>query len=496
MSQRPSAVVVLAAGEGTRMKSALPKVLHRILGRPLLGHVLAASAALDPELTVVVVGHGRDAVTAHLTESDPTVRVVVQERQLGTGHAVRTALDVVVADADGPVVVLAGDAPLITSETLLELLAAHDASGSAATVLSARLDDPTGYGRVVRGGGGEVLAIVEQKDADAEQRAIREVSSGVFAFAPRTAARRPAPDRHRQRRRRGVPHRRAGAAAGRRPGRRRGGRGQRRRDPRRQRPRPARAGPGAAARPDRGALDARGRDRRRPRYDLDRRRRHARGRQRRAPEHPAARAHPRRTAGGGRAPTPRCATSPWGGRAGCGAREATEARIGPGAQVGPFSFLRPGTVLAARCQGRRVRRDEERGRRRGLEGAPPVLRRRRDDRRREQHRCRHGLRQLRRRGQAPHRRRRPCPGRQRLDARRPADDRGRRLHGRRLGDHRRRPAGRDGRRSRPPAQRRGLGRAQACRVRGRPRRSARPVPARVPAPTRLPTTDVPGEHRE
>jgi bifunctional UDP-N-acetylglucosamine pyrophosphorylase/glucosamine-1-phosphate N-acetyltransferase len=172
------------------MKSALPKVMHRILGRTLLGHVLAASAALGADSTVVVVGHGRDAVIESLVESDPQVITAVQEQQRGTAHAVRTAL----AELDrrsrpsttrgGPVVVLAGDAPLITSATLIELLAAHDRSGAAATVLSARLPDPTGYGRVVRGPDGAVLAIVEQKDTDAASRAIDEVSSGVFAFAP------------------------------------------------------------------------------------------------------------------------------------------------------------------------------------------------------------------------------------------------------------------------------------------------------------------------
>ncbi|HEY7859004.1 MAG TPA: NTP transferase domain-containing protein, partial [Candidatus Nanopelagicales bacterium] len=157
MSPRPSAVVVLAAGEGTRMKSALPKVMHRILGRTLLGHVLAASAPLGADHTIVVVGHGRDAVIDSLIESEPQVLTAVQEQQRGTGHAVRIALAELarapqpVDRADGPIVVLAGDAPLITSATLIELLAAHDQSGAAATVLSARLDDPTGYGRIVRG---------------------------------------------------------------------------------------------------------------------------------------------------------------------------------------------------------------------------------------------------------------------------------------------------------------------------------------------------------
>jgi bifunctional UDP-N-acetylglucosamine pyrophosphorylase/glucosamine-1-phosphate N-acetyltransferase len=177
-------VVVLAAGEGTRMKSALPKVLHRILGRTLLGHVLAASAELDPQDVVVVVGHGRDAVTEYLSEHHPAVRSVVQGQQRGTGHAVGVALEALAGTLDGPVVVLAGDAPLITGDTLRALLDDHAASGAAATVLSARVDDPTGYGRVVRASNGSVTGVVEQKDADATQLAITEINSGAYAFAP------------------------------------------------------------------------------------------------------------------------------------------------------------------------------------------------------------------------------------------------------------------------------------------------------------------------
>lgn len=185
MSQRPSAVVVLAAGEGTRMKSALPKVLHRILGRTLLDHVLVASAALDPELTVVVVGHGRDQVREHLGDRGEQLLTAVQEQQNGTGHAVRVALEAAGQQlAAGPVVVLAGDAPLIRSATLLALLAEHEATGAAATVLSARVPDATGYGRVLRDPDGSVAGIVEHKDATAEQRRITEVNSGVFAFEP------------------------------------------------------------------------------------------------------------------------------------------------------------------------------------------------------------------------------------------------------------------------------------------------------------------------
>lgn len=183
MSQRPAVVVVLAAGEGTRMRSRFPKVLHPVLDRPLLGHVLAATEALAPAHTVVVVGHGRDAVVDYLGQHHPGVTTVVQQEQRGTGHAVRIAL-AGRTPAGGPVVVLAGDAPLITADTLRELLSSHGEDDAAATVLSAYVKDPTGYGRIVRDQSGGIVAIVEDKDADEAQRAVREVNSGVYAFAP------------------------------------------------------------------------------------------------------------------------------------------------------------------------------------------------------------------------------------------------------------------------------------------------------------------------
>ncbi|MBV2356775.1 bifunctional UDP-N-acetylglucosamine diphosphorylase/glucosamine-1-phosphate N-acetyltransferase GlmU [Streptomyces sp. J2-1] len=180
---RPAAVVVLAAGEGTRMKSATPKVLHAICGRSLVGHVLAASRELDPENLVVVVGHAREQVTEHLTATDPAVRTAVQERQNGTGHAVRIALEELGGSVEGTVVVVCGDTPLLTADTLKALAAAHGADGNAVTVLTAEVPDATGYGRIVRDAeSGAVTAIVEHKDASAEQLALREINSGVFAF--------------------------------------------------------------------------------------------------------------------------------------------------------------------------------------------------------------------------------------------------------------------------------------------------------------------------
>ncbi|MFG3095681.1 bifunctional UDP-N-acetylglucosamine diphosphorylase/glucosamine-1-phosphate N-acetyltransferase GlmU [Streptomyces sp. NPDC048202] len=186
---RPAAVVVLAAGEGTRMKSATPKVLHQICGRSLVGHVLAASRELDPAELVVVVGHAREQVAAHLAEIDPGVRTAVQEQQNGTGHAVRMALEELGGPVDGTVVVVCGDTPLLTADTLAALTGTHDADGNAVTVLTAEVPDATGYGRIVRdGASGAVTAIVEHKDATDEQRAIREINSGVFAFDGRLLA--------------------------------------------------------------------------------------------------------------------------------------------------------------------------------------------------------------------------------------------------------------------------------------------------------------------
>ncbi|GHJ17645.1 bifunctional protein GlmU [Micromonospora sp. AKA38] len=174
-------VVVLAAGEGKRMKSSLPKVLHPLLGRTLLGHVLAAAGPLGADRTVVVVGHGADQVRAHLTEVAPAATPVLQERQLGTGHAVRIALDAV-PDAAGTVVVINGDVPLLRPETVGALVEAHEDAAAAATVLAAEVPDPTGLGRIVRDTDGRLAQIVEERDATPQQRALREINAGIYAF--------------------------------------------------------------------------------------------------------------------------------------------------------------------------------------------------------------------------------------------------------------------------------------------------------------------------
>ncbi|MFI5697477.1 bifunctional UDP-N-acetylglucosamine diphosphorylase/glucosamine-1-phosphate N-acetyltransferase GlmU [Kribbella sp. NPDC051586] len=181
-SHRPAAVVIMAAGLGTRMKSATPKVLHEIGGRSLVGHAVVAARALAPEHLVVVVGSGRELVEAHLKEVDPDVRTAVQEQQLGTGDAVRCGLTAVPKEFDGSVIVTSGDVPLLEAETLHELVAGHDKHGNAVTVLTARVPDPTGYGRIVQGADGTVAAIVEHKDATAEQREIDEINAGIYVF--------------------------------------------------------------------------------------------------------------------------------------------------------------------------------------------------------------------------------------------------------------------------------------------------------------------------
>lgn len=181
----PLAVIVLAAGQGTRMKSKRMKVLHEMCGRSLIGHVIAASQVLRPEHLVAVVGHQRDQVEAHIREQVPDAVIAVQETQDGTGHAVRVAVESLAARAgttDGTVVVMFGDTPLLEGETVAALVADHAGSGRALTILTAELENPFGYGRIIRDGQGNVSAIVEQKDATPEQAAIGEINSGIFAF--------------------------------------------------------------------------------------------------------------------------------------------------------------------------------------------------------------------------------------------------------------------------------------------------------------------------
>ncbi|MDX1659555.1 MAG: bifunctional UDP-N-acetylglucosamine diphosphorylase/glucosamine-1-phosphate N-acetyltransferase GlmU [Nitriliruptorales bacterium] len=176
---RNVAAVILAAGQGTRFKSDLAKVLHAAAGRSMLGHILAAVRPLDLAQVVVVVGHQRDDVEAEAASFDlPDLTTVVQEDQLGTGHATEVALDALADDID-VVMVLPGDTPLLLADTLASLLDARDEADAA--LLSTVLDDPTGYGRVIRDGD-RVVRIVEEADATDEQRSVREVNAGMYVF--------------------------------------------------------------------------------------------------------------------------------------------------------------------------------------------------------------------------------------------------------------------------------------------------------------------------
>jgi bifunctional UDP-N-acetylglucosamine pyrophosphorylase/glucosamine-1-phosphate N-acetyltransferase len=176
-------IAVLAAGKGTRMHSAMPKVLHRAGGLSLVEHVLRTADALHPRSTTVVVGHQADSLRDALSRHRD-VKFVVQEPQLGTGHAV-LQVEGALATARGTLVVLSGDVPLLTTATLKELIEHHVMSGSSMTVLTMVIEDPGGYGRIVRGGesGDQLACIVEERDASPQQRLIREVNSGIYAFA-------------------------------------------------------------------------------------------------------------------------------------------------------------------------------------------------------------------------------------------------------------------------------------------------------------------------
>lgn len=176
---RPLAAVVLAAGEGKRFRSSKAKVLHELLGQPLVAHVLDAVRPLRPTRTVVVVGRDADSVQRVL--ADRGARFVTQERLLGTADAVRTA-DGALGRFSGDVLVTAGDTPLLTSETLRALVKHHRAGKAAATVLSAHVADPTGYGRLVRDGEGALERIVEHRDATEQERRIDEINVGVWVF--------------------------------------------------------------------------------------------------------------------------------------------------------------------------------------------------------------------------------------------------------------------------------------------------------------------------
>ncbi|PID97368.1 MAG: UDP-N-acetylglucosamine diphosphorylase/glucosamine-1-phosphate N-acetyltransferase [Actinomycetales bacterium] len=181
-TSRPAAVIVLAAGEGTRMRSSIPKVLHTIGGRSLVHHAITAARGIDPVHLQVVVRHQRDLVAAHIAECDPDCLIADQDETPGTGRAVECGLAALPDDLDGVVVVTYADVPLLEAETLRELVQTHERAGSAVTVVTAIVPNPSGYGRVVRGADGGVERIVEHRDASADELAINEINSGIYAF--------------------------------------------------------------------------------------------------------------------------------------------------------------------------------------------------------------------------------------------------------------------------------------------------------------------------
>ena len=182
MTDQNLAVIVLAAGQGTRMKSARPKVLHSIAGRTLVGHVLSTARDLAPSHVIAVVRHERDAVVSTISELMPDILFVDQDDIPGTGRAVEVAIGALPADFDGDVVVVSGDVPLLDATTLASLIAEHRRADASATLLSAILDDATGYGRVVRDSAGVLDRIVEQKDATQTELEITEINSGTYVF--------------------------------------------------------------------------------------------------------------------------------------------------------------------------------------------------------------------------------------------------------------------------------------------------------------------------
>lgn len=172
-------VVILAAGKGTRMKSARPKVLHEVAGRPMIEHVLAAASRLSPASITVVVGHQGEAVRGALA-AHGHIEFVVQEPQLGTAHALLTT-EPLLRDQSGTLVLLSGDVPALSASTLQQLAKIHRHAGAAATVVTAHVAQPHGYGRIVRDGG-KIARIVEEKDASPAERAITEINAGIYAF--------------------------------------------------------------------------------------------------------------------------------------------------------------------------------------------------------------------------------------------------------------------------------------------------------------------------
>jgi UDP-N-acetylglucosamine diphosphorylase/glucosamine-1-phosphate N-acetyltransferase len=180
--QRLLAAVIMAAGKGTRMKDpSKAKVMYEVLGKPMVHYVVDLAKMLKVSRVIVIVGYQRDTVIRYLQNSHPNVEIAVQAEQLGTGHAIMQA-EAMLKDFTGDVVVLSGDVPLLTADSMQELIDHHHQTAASATILTADFVDPTGYGRIIRNSDGSVKKIVEHKDATEEERHVKEINSGIYVF--------------------------------------------------------------------------------------------------------------------------------------------------------------------------------------------------------------------------------------------------------------------------------------------------------------------------
>ncbi len=181
-NKKELAVIIMAAGKGTRMKNPdIAKVMYEVAGKPMIAHVVDLSKKLQPSRILVIVGWQRNSVVDYLTAAENNIEFVDQLQQLGTGHAIMQT-ESYLANFEGDVIILSGDVPLLTKQTLDGLLKHHNESFASATIVSAEISNPTGYGRIIRSDDGSVIKIVEQKDASADELSVQEINSGIYLF--------------------------------------------------------------------------------------------------------------------------------------------------------------------------------------------------------------------------------------------------------------------------------------------------------------------------